>query len=147
MFSSTRLSGGWTRETSCIVKMNSGMASTTTTGGTLGTDEYPRAHARAEGCGVPWPPARVGGVRGGAPRPLPGGAAHVFFARVDVGGRSRGSEDAVFAHHLLLSRHAAGHEHLRGVLPEVRRRAPGVARAPRVRNVRAAARQRALCPW
>src|SRR4051812_33299471 len=31
MFSRTRLSGGWTRETSCIVKMNSGMPSRITT--------------------------------------------------------------------------------------------------------------------
>src|SRR6187399_1623419 len=31
MFSRTRLSGGWTRETSCIVKMNSGMPSRPTT--------------------------------------------------------------------------------------------------------------------
>src|SRR6185369_16076065 len=31
MFSRTRLSGGWTRETSCIVKMNSGMPRRITT--------------------------------------------------------------------------------------------------------------------
>src|SRR6187399_834600 len=31
MFSRTRLSGGWTRETSCIVKMNSGKPSRSTT--------------------------------------------------------------------------------------------------------------------